>query len=101
VNLKKYVVHLKKEERRQLEKMCSTGTHKSREIRRATILLSSDKGLVDEMIAQKIDAHYEAEIVSLVCSIPPEGYKRWMIELLKIEISVTKGLKSQVRQFLV
>ena len=106
--MKKYVVHLTKEEHKQLEKICSTGTHKSREIRRATILLNSDKGLVDEMIAQsvgcsrwtvervrkrycmnglesaicddprpgqpqKIDARYEAEIVSLVCSNPTEG----------------------------
>ena len=118
--MKKYVVHLTKEERKQLEKICSTGTHKSREIRRAIILLKSDKGLVDEKIAsdtgcsrwtvervrkrycieglesalcekprsgqpQKIDARFEAEVVSLVCSAPPEGYKRWTIELLKQE----------------
>lgn len=118
--MKKYVVHLTKEERKQLEKMCSKGIHKSREIRRAIILLKSDKGLVDEMIAenvgcsrwtvervrkrycmeglesalsekprsgqpQKIDARFEAEVVSLVCSDPPEGYKRWTIELLKQE----------------
>jgi len=53
--MKKYIVHLTTEERKQLEKICSTGTHKSREIRRATILLKSDKGLVDEMIAQNVE----------------------------------------------
>ena len=118
--MKKHVVHLTKEESKQLEKICSKGTHKSREIRRATILLKSDNGLVDEMIAsdvgcsrwtvervrkrycmeglesalierprsgqpKKIDARFEAEVVSLVCSNPPEGYKRWTIELLKQE----------------
>ncbi len=118
--MKKYVVHLTSEECDKLEKICSCGMHKSREIRRATILLKSDKGLVDEKIAedtgcsrwtverirkrycmeglesalsdkprpgqpQKIDAHFEAEVVSLVCSDPPEGYKRWTIELLKQE----------------
>lgn len=118
--MKKYVVHLTREERDQLEKICSKGMHKSREIRRATILLKSGKGLVDERIAedtgcsrwtvervrrrycieglesalsdkprsgqpQKIDTRFEVEIVSLVCSDPPEGYKRWTIELLKQE----------------
>lgn len=118
--MKKYVVDLTSEERDQLEKICSKGIHKSREIHRATILLKSDKGLVDETIAedtgcsrwtvervrkrycmegldsalsdkprpgqpQKINARFEAEVVSLVCSDPPEGYKRWTIELLKQE----------------
>ncbi len=33
----------------------------------------------------KIDARIEAEVVALVCSSPPRGYKSWTLELLKRE----------------
>jgi transposase len=52
--MKEYVVHLTPEERSLLEDMRSKGVHRSREIRRAAILLKSESGLIDTAIAADV-----------------------------------------------
>ena len=52
--MKEYVVHLTPEERTLLEDMRSKGVHRSKEIRRAAILLKSEPGLTDTVIAEDV-----------------------------------------------
>lgn len=52
---KKYSVCLTPDERLFLEDICRKGMHKSRKIRRAQVLLKSDAGLTDEVIASEVN----------------------------------------------
>ncbi len=52
---KKYRIHLTSDERLFLEGICRKGTHKSRKIRRAQVLLKSDAGLTDGIITKEIN----------------------------------------------
>jgi transposase len=52
---KKYCGCLTTDERLFLEGICRKGMHKSRKIRRAQVLLKSDAGLTDEVIASEVD----------------------------------------------
>ncbi len=52
---KKYHICLTHDERRLLENICRKGTHKSRKIRRAQVLLKSSMGLTDEEIAREVE----------------------------------------------
>lgn len=118
---KKYCVCLTPAERLFLENNCRNGTHNSRKIRRAQVLLKCDTGLTDEKIASnvnisirsierirkrfctkglttaleerprsgaptKVDLRVETEVVALVCSSPPNGYKRWTYDMTIGEI---------------
>lgn len=49
--MKKYIVELTDEERDDLHDICSKGKHSARKIRKANILLESDKGRTDEEIS--------------------------------------------------
>src|SRR5215218_5804296 len=56
VDMKKYVVDLSKEERKQLEAITTKGESKARRLRRAHILLLADEGLLDKEIARAMNA---------------------------------------------
>jgi hypothetical protein len=122
--VKKYIVTLTKEERDMLKQITSKGTHKSRKIINALILLGCDEGeyqdkrLTNENIARvlkigmrridrtkkrfveqgldialngmkssriyakKVDGEFEAHLIALSCSKPPEGFANWSLRLL-------------------
>ena len=122
--MKKYIVTLDGEERKNLEAITSKNTHKSQKILNALILLSCDeskyqkqhslnkeiarvlnismkkidrakKRFVEEgfdvalngrkgsrIYTKKTDGDFEAHLVALSCSKPPEGFARWSLRLL-------------------
>ena len=53
--MKKYVVDLEEDERRQLEKIVRSGKHSARKMRWAQALLRADEGWTDEKIAEAFD----------------------------------------------
>lgn len=53
--MKKYIVRLTDEEREKLHSICSKGHHSARKIRKANILLESDKGQIDEEISKNLN----------------------------------------------
>jgi len=122
--MKKYIVTLTKEEREQLNKITSKGTHKSNKVINALLLLGCDEGefqnrrstneelsrvlkigmrkidrvkkrFIEEglditlngkkgsrVYAKKADGDFEAHLIALSCSDPPEGFSRWSLRLL-------------------
>lgn len=50
---KKHIIQLSDRERQQLQRITNKGVHQSRVVKRATILLKSDEGLIDKDIAQQ------------------------------------------------
>ncbi|MHC3437594.1 helix-turn-helix domain-containing protein, partial [Natrialbaceae archaeon A-gly3] len=51
---KKHVVELSEEERQELERFTSTGTHRVEAVDRAKILLKADAGLTDAQISEYV-----------------------------------------------
>jgi transposase len=51
---KQHVVELSEEERQELERFTSTGTHRVEDINRAKILLKADDGLTDAQISEHV-----------------------------------------------
>jgi len=122
--MKRYVVTLSEEERKDLEALVSKGKHRSQKILNALILLGCDAGefqsnpstneemsrvlsismrkidrvkrrFVEEgldvalngrkgsrIYKKKVDGDFEAHLVALSCSEPPEGFARWSLRLL-------------------
>jgi transposase len=122
--MKKYIVTLTNDERRELIELTSKGKHRSQKILNALILLACDegefqkKGSTNKQIAKvlnismkkidrikkrfvedglditlngrkgsriykkKADGDFEAHLVALSCSAPPEGFSRWSLRLL-------------------
>ena len=122
--MKKYIVTLTNDERRELIGLISKGKHRSQKILNALILLSCDEGefqkgrSTNKVIAKvlnvsmkkidrvkkrfvedglditlngrkgsrlykkKADGDFEAHLVALSCSDPPEGFNRWSLRLL-------------------
>ena len=122
--MKKYIVTLTKDERRELIELTSKGKHRSQKILNALILLACDEGefqkkrSTNKQIAKvlnismkkidrikkrfvedgvdialngrkgsriykkKADGDFEAHLVALSCSDPPEGFSRWSLRLL-------------------
>lgn len=122
--MKRYVVTLSEEERKELEALVSKGKHRSQKILNALILLGCDAGefqrshstneemsrvlkismrkidrvkkrFVEEgldvalngrkgsrIYKKKVDGDFEAHLVALSCSEPPEGFARWSLRLL-------------------
>jgi transposase len=54
---KEYVVELSEEERQELERFTSKGTHRAEDINRAKILLKADDGLTDSQISEHVGCH--------------------------------------------
>jgi transposase len=52
--VKKYIVRLTDQERQELRDICSKGRHSARKLRKANILLESDKGQIDEEISKNL-----------------------------------------------
>lgn len=52
--LKKYVVKLKGQDRRQLERMVRSGHDSARRLARARVLLKCDQGLIDLQVAEAV-----------------------------------------------
>ena len=122
--MKKYIVTLTDDERRELIELTSKGKHRSQKILNALILLACDEGEFQKMrstnkviakvlnismkkidrikkrfvedglditlngrkgsriYAKKADGDFEAHLVALSCSDPPEGFSRWSLRLL-------------------
>ena len=122
--MKKYIVTLTNDERRELIELISKGKHRSQKILNALILLACDEGefqkgrSTNKVIAKvlnvsmkkidrvkkrfvedglyitlngrkgsriykkKTDGDFEAYLVALSCSEPPEGFSRWSLRLL-------------------
>jgi transposase len=122
--MKKYIVTLTNDERRDLIGLISKGKHRSQKILNALILLACDEGefqkkrSINKEIAKvlnismkkidrikkrfvedgvditlngrkgsriykkKADGDFEAHLVALSCSDPPEGFSRWSLRLL-------------------
>ena len=122
--MKKYIVTLTNDERRELSGLTSKGKHRSQKILNALILLACDEGefqkkrstnkqiakvlnismkkidrikkrFVEEgldialngrkesrIYKKKADGDFEAHLVALSCSDPPEGFSRWSLRLL-------------------
>ena len=122
--MKKYIVTLTNDERRELIGLISKGKHRSQKILNALILLACDEGefqkkrstnkeiakvlnismkkidrikkrFVEDglditlngrkgsrIYAKKADGDFEAHLVALSCSDPPEGFSRWSLRLL-------------------
>ena len=106
----RYRVELNEGERADLAAMLSGGKHAARKLKRAQILLAADAGISDEAIAssisvggstvvegnlelalseearpgaaRKLSGKETALLVATVCSSPPEGRKRWTLDLL-------------------
>lgn len=126
--MKKYVVTLTQDERRQLSTLVSKGKNRSQTVVNALILLSCDQGEFQEtrsinqsissvlqismrkidrlkrrfiedgfeaalngrpsqrQYTKKADGDFEAHLVALSCSQPPEGYARWSLRLLADQV---------------
>ena len=122
--MRKYIVTLTEEERSELKKLTSKGSHRSQKVMNALILLNCDEGKFQEarsinevtasvlqismrkidrvkkrfveegfdialngrkgerVYAKKADGDFEAHLVALSCSGPPEGFARWSLRLL-------------------
>lgn len=122
--MKKYIVTLTNDERRELIELISKGKHRSQKILNALILLACDEGefqkgrSTNKVIAKvlnismkkidrikkrfvedglditlngrkgnriykkKADGDFEAHLIALSCSDPPEGFSRWSLRLL-------------------
>lgn len=46
----------------------------------------------------KYTERHKAEIIAKACTTPPEGYKRWSLELLTEEISKEEGFETINRE---
>ena len=88
IHLKKYTVTLTKEEREELKKLVSKGTHKSQKYRNALILLGCDKGEFQEERSTN-------ETISRVLNISmrkiDRAKKRFIEEGLEITLNGKKG----------
>src|SRR5262252_5930721 len=86
---KKYLVTLDNDERQQLEALLHSGTHATRKVTRARILLKAAEGWEDNASAAalsgaqaKVDVKAEARLIAEACSAAPEGRQRWTLHLL-------------------
>lgn len=134
---KKYIVELTEEERKHLLEITRKGKTSARKIKRANILLMSDKGETDESIGEaltvgkstvertrkrfvmegftaslnerkrpgarcKLDEKGEAVLETLAKSEPPDGHKRWTMQMLAdrlVELKVVDSISDEtVRQ---
>lgn len=131
--VKRYIVELNDEERKQLFELTSRGKPSARKVRRAQILLLAAEGKTDEQIAEalhvglstvertrkrlvlegflaalnerprvgarrKLDAKAEAVLETLAQSKPPEGRKRWTMQLLAdrlVELKVVDSISDE------
>ena len=126
--MKKYVVTLTQDERRQLSTIASKGKNRSQTVVNALILLACDDGEFQEtrsinqtissvlqismrkidrlkrrfiedgleaalngrptqrQYTKKADGDFEAHLVALSCSQPPEGFARWSLRLLADQV---------------
>jgi transposase len=75
---KKYIVHLSQDEQAKLESVISKGGAKVRQIRRAHILLMSNAGKTDAVIA---------ELLHITTVTVAETRKRWCTEKLTRELN--------------
>jgi len=122
--MKKYIVTLTNDERKELIELISKGKHRSQKILNTLILLACDEGefqkgrSTNKVIAKvlnvsmkkidrvkkrfvedglditlngrkgsriykkKADGDFEAHLIALSCSDPPEGFSRWSLRLL-------------------
>jgi transposase len=129
----RYRVELSEAERSQLMALLSGGKQAARKLKRAQILLATDAGVSDEVIAnsvsvggstvyrtkrrfvegnlelalteearpgaaRKLSGKETALLVATACSSPPEGRKRWTLDLLAgamVRLTEHEGLSSE------
>ena len=131
--MKRYIVKLSEEEKKDLHTLTHKGTCGVRKLRRAQMLVLADEGLTDEEIARaldgsvstvervrkrfvqeglkaalserprpgarrKLDGRQEAYLLALASSDPPEGKKRWSMQLLAdrlVELEIVEGISDE------
>lgn len=130
---------LKEEEITHLRQLLKSGSHSSREIARAQVLLKLHAGAQPTAISQevfvepstvkgikrrylsegleralkdaprsgapaKITEFHEADVTTLACSTPPEGYGQWTVDLLSaqmVQLGYQEGVSpSSIRRIL-
>jgi len=99
---KTYLVTLSEDECAQLEHLLHSGTHATREVTRARILLKAAEGWEDSVIAAALAVgratvertrqrfveeglgalKAQARLIAEACSAAPEGRQRWTLQLL-------------------
>ncbi len=126
--MKKFIVTLTQDERKQLSTLVSKGKYRSQTVVNALILLACDEGefqetrSINQIISRvlqismrkidrlkrrfiedgletalngrpsqrqyikKADGDFEAHLVALSCSQPPEGFARWSLRLLADQV---------------
>ena len=136
--VKRYIVELTSSERDELRALIAVGESSARKLKRANILLLSDKDKKDQEIAEalhtsvssiertrkrcvlegltaslnerprpgarcKLDAKGEAILETLAQSKPPDGRKRWTMQLLAdrlVELKVVDEISDEtVRKY--
>jgi transposase len=131
--MKRYIVKLSEEEKKELHALTHKGTCGVRKLRRAQMLVLADEGLTDEEIARalngsvstvervrkrfveegleaalsersrpgarrKLDGRQEAYLLALASSDPPEGKKRWSMQLLAdrlVELEIVEEISDE------
>jgi hypothetical protein len=81
--MKRVEISLKDEERKTLERMCSSGVRSVRCVQRAQILLSLDKGIKDTQIAAVLNV---------------ERTRIWRVRQRYIEIGLNGAVNEQARE---
>ncbi|HEY5844151.1 MAG TPA: helix-turn-helix domain-containing protein, partial [Mycobacterium sp.] len=110
---KVFTVELADDDRGELIKLVTSGTHPARMIMRARVLLELDEsqGRVDDraVIAGRVGVSentvreiakrfagnggdVEVRVIALACSAPPAGYSRWSLRLLEKQVAVVAEL---------
>ena len=131
--MKRYIVKLSEEEKKDLHALTHKGTCGVRKLRRAQMLVLADEGLTDEEIARaldgsvstvervrkrfvqeglkaalserprpgarrKLDGRQEAYLLALASGDPPEGKKRWSMQLLAdrlVELEIVEEISDE------
>jgi len=64
----------------------------------------SERPRIGGVLRRKLDGHQEAYLMALACSEPPEGRKRWTMQLLAdrlVEVGLVEGISDEtVRRML-
>ena len=118
---KRYRVTLTEEERARLQDLTRRGTASARMMRRARTLLLAAEERTDEAIAAalqigvatverprpgarpKLGPKERAVVVALACTKPPEGRKRWTMQLLAdrvVELQVVPDITDEALRLL-
>jgi hypothetical protein len=92
----------------ELSRVLNISMRKIDRVKRRFVFDGFDEALIgkkpDRVYDKKIDGDFEAKLIALSCSEPPEGYSRWSLRLLAdkvVELQYIDGISHEaVRQIL-